>query len=162
MVWILASQAGGSQLDFFALRDISEYRNLAHYPIGIDVGCRHYLVDSAIWKLAFPVPDFSVVDNFRYFTVLSARSVNSFQMFVTGSAGAFSKIMHHVGIHKSYPVIRAGDDDAICHPIYDFEQLVSFAGDYSLQPPGFFRLVSYYADKATNNTGEYGKNYHPE
>lgn len=163
MVWIIARLADDYQLDFFTVvGDVPEYRNLAHCIIGINVGSCHYFIGSTVWKLAFPVPDFSIVYDFRYFTVLLAWRIKLFQVFVAGQTGALSKSLHHVGVHKSYPVIVAGNNDAVGHPVYDFEQLVSFGGYHCLQLPGFFCLITYDANEAANNTGEYGKNYHPE
>ena len=107
------------RLVFVTLRNVPEDRKLTNCPIGINVGCRHYFISSAAWEAAFPLPDFPITDYFRYPAFLLTRGSKVMQMLVTGEVSAVTEILYHVGIHKSYPVVRTSDNDSVCHSVND-------------------------------------------
>jgi len=142
--------------------DVSEYRKLANYPIGINVGCRHYFISSTVWKATFPLPNFFIIYDIWYPAFLLTRGIKIMQVFVASDASAFPKSLHHLCIHKPYPVVLAGDEDSVCHPIYDTQQFIPFAFYHGLKSLAPFRLIVYDSGKATQGASEYGKDDHPE
>ena len=118
----LRKSVGYSELRSFllALCDVPEQRNLAYCSIGVNIRCRHYLINFAGRKATFPLLNNLIVNDIRYATYLLARVIEIMQMFVARQTSTLTKSIYYVGIHKPNPVVRTSDDDTICHSIYDF------------------------------------------
>ena len=119
-----------------ALCDVPEYGYLTNYPIGINIGCRHYFVSSTIWKATSPFPDFSVINDIWYMAFLLAWGIHIAQVLVVAIATVNDE---------------CGKDDHVCfHPSRRME-FVEDTGDFVCARTG--ECDFFFGDQLTSSRG---------
>lgn len=76
------------------------------------------------------------------------------QVFVAAPPDAFAKPVDHARIHKSYPIIRAGNDDPFIHSFEQLKKAIFLSPELGLEAALPFSLGLHLRRKATDNAGD--------